>query len=156
MTAFTKAVEAILKKNEKMIITSGIVKNVNENSIDVERDGMPDLLEVRFNAILTVVENEFKITPKKGSTVLCGIIENDTSEAYLLGCSEIEKISLKIDECVFECNTDGVKIDNKGDNLNTVLGDWIDEVSKIVVIQGKTINVTEMTAIKQRLNNILR
>ncbi len=156
MSVFEKAVEAILKKNEKMILTSGVVKNVNEDSIDVERSGMPDLLEVRFNAILTTVDNEFKITPKKGSIVLCGIIENDTSEAYLIGCSEIEKISLKIDNCVFECNTDGVKIENNSENLNTVLSDWITEVSKIVVIQGRTINVTAMTAIKHRLNNILR
>jgi hypothetical protein len=156
MTAFRTAVEAILNKNEKMIITSGVVKAINENSIDVERDGMADLLEVRFNSILTTVENEFKITPKERSVVLCGIIENDTSEAYLLGCSEIDSIKFKVNNCEFYLDKTGVKIDNNGENLSNVLSDWIDEVSKILVIQGKTINVTAMTAIKERLNNILK
>lgn len=156
MSAFSEAVKAIIKQNEKMIITSGVVKKINEKSIDVEREGLPDLLEVRFNSVLSSVESEFKITPKVGSAVLCGIIENDTSEAYLLGFSEIERVNITIDQMEFDCDPEGLKVQNGDESLKEILNDFMDEVNKILVIQGVTIDRAKVVAIKQRLNTVLR
>ncbi|MDC9722362.1 MAG: hypothetical protein PSN34_06265 [Urechidicola sp.] len=156
MSAFEQAVEQIIKKNEKMIITSGVVSKVTDTTIDVTRDEMPDLIDVRFTSILTSVQNEFKIVPKEGSTVLCGIIENDKSEAYLLGVSEVEKVSLKIDDLVWECDTKGHQIDNKGESLKVVLSDLIDEINKIVVIYGNDVDHVKLIEIQTRMKLILK
>lgn len=154
--SFEAAVEAIIKKNEKMIITSGKVTEVRDESIDVEREGMPSLLEVRFNSVLNAVQNEFKIVPKKGSIVLCGIIESNISEAILISCSEVEKLKIKVDQLEFECAGDGIKISNNGESFLTALNDMFDELNKILIIQGNTLNVSKMKAIKTRFNKILK
>ncbi len=51
---------------------------------------------------------------------------------------------------------EGFKVERNGENLARILSDMIDELNKIVVVQGNTINVAAMTVIKQRLNNVLK
>ncbi len=169
--SFEAAVKQIMKKNEKMIIVSGTVKTVRDFDCDVSRDeDQPDLLGVRFNSVLTAVEHQFKITPKKGSKVLCGIIEGDVAEAVILSYGDIDKVTVTIDNLVFEIVPEGVKITNNGKNLKTVLntfqdkfGELCDALTAVQVTQGVPPNVTVINTIKQSvvttnkadLNNIL-
>ncbi|SNA83412.1 hypothetical protein DK150_550079 [Flavobacterium psychrophilum] len=168
---FKQAVEMIIKKQQIMTVVSGTVKVIRENEIDVDRtEDLPDLLNVRYHSVLDTVNNKFKITPKLNSQVLCAIIENDVSEAFLLAFSEVEKVEIHIDELKFELEKEGVRITNKGENLKTVLNEFQDkfgalctEVSKIVVSIGVTPDVPAITQIKQsvevtnknKLNKIL-
>ncbi|MBL7868886.1 MAG: hypothetical protein JNM71_12800 [Flavobacterium lindanitolerans] len=157
--AFRQAVKGMIKEQLPMMVVSGTVKEVRENEIDVSRDEMPDLLDVRFQSIIDEeLDSRFKIIPKVGSEVLCAIIENDVSEAYLLACSEVEKIEVKINDLIFELEGDGVRITNQGENLKSVLNEFQDEfgklcteVSKIVVAIGVTPDVPAITEIK---NNV--
>lgn len=168
--AFKLVVEMLIKKQLVMNIVSGTVKEVRDNGIDVSRTDMPDLLDVRFHSVIDEeLSSKFKIVPKVGSEVLCAIIENDVSEAFLLACSEIEKVYVKIEDLLFEIEKNGVRITNKGENLKSVLNEFQDEfgklcteVSKIVVPDGVSPNVPAITLIKQtvvanksKLNKIL-
>lgn len=169
--AFRQAVKGMIKEQLPMMVVSGTVKEVRENEIDVSRDEMPDLLDVRFQSVIDEeLDSRFKIIPKVGSEVLCAIIENDVSEAYLLACSEVEKVEVKINDLLFELESGGVRITNQGENLKAVLNEFQDEfgklcteVSKIVVAIGVTPNVTAITEIKnnvtvgnkEKLNKIL-
>ncbi len=160
--SFESAFLSLLKKHEKMILTSGIVSEVKENSIDVERDGMPPLLDVRFNSVLSTIKNEFKLTPKKGSIVLCGIIESDISEAVILAYSEIEKVSIKIETSEFEIAADGYKIVRDQVNLKEVLESGLtnqNEVNKVlqkvVVSIGATPDVSKLKEIEESTEEVI-
>ena len=153
--AFNQAIQQIIKANEKMIIVSGIVKEVRADAIDVTRKSMPDIIDVRFNAVLNGVSNKFKIVPKVGTAVLCGIIESDISEAVLLTCGEVDKVEITIDTLQFELSNAGVNIKNQNENLKTVINDLIDELDKIKIIYGNDINHLQLASIKTRINKIL-
>lgn len=167
---FESAVAALVKKYTKMTIVSGQVKEVRDDDCDVSREGMPDLLEVRFKSVLNSTESEFKVTPKKGSTVLCGMIEGDEAENVIIAYTEIDVVSIKIDQLEFVCSGDGVKVNNQGENLKKVFndlqdkyGDLCDEIVKIVVSVGVSPDVPAIAALKQsvvsenkmKLNKIL-
>ncbi|RWW91865.1 hypothetical protein [Flavobacterium cerinum] len=157
--AFRMAVDAMIKKQLIVAVVSGTVKEVRENDLDVSRDNLPDLIGVRFHSVIDdAQQNKFKIVPKVNSEVLCAIIENDVNEAYLLSCSEVEKVEVKIESLQFDLEQNGVRITNKGENLKTVLnefqdsfGDLCTEVSKIVVSIGVTPDVPVITAIKNKI-----
>lgn len=161
LEAFKQAVSMMLKEQMVMTVVSGTVKEVRENEIDVSRTDMADLIDVRFHSVVDDLQGKFKIIPKIGSEVLCAIIENDASEAYLLACSEVEKVQVIIDDLTFELEKEGVRISNKGENLKTVLNEFQDEfgklcqeVAKIVVSIGVTPDVPAITAIRSNVTQI--
>jgi hypothetical protein len=104
-----KAIRAASKKAIPVMVTEGIVDDVNKNArtCNVNREDLSDLTEVRLNAILEAGENVLTIFPRKGSKVLCIIIENDPTDAYVLAANEIEEISGQIGEMTFKWNADG-------------------------------------------------
>lgn len=126
-------IELVLLKNEKLIIVQGKVKTVRDLDCDVSRDGQPDLLDVRFHAVLDTVNNVIKIKPKVGSVVLVGLIENSPVDAFIISFSEIEKVSVKLDSTFLEVSKDGIKAERNGQNVKTVLIDTIEAIKTGVV-----------------------
>jgi len=126
-----------------------IVKEVDwkAKTMDVLVDG----LEVYD--VLLGLENEYK-KPTVGGKCLIGIIENKAG-AFLLHASDVSEHKITIKEAVLTVTENGFSVKKGDESLKTVLNDFIDEVNKIVVIEGRTINVAAVTQIKQRLNNIL-
>jgi hypothetical protein len=153
---FGKAIEAIADRRQIKQIVSGRATNVTETACDVERDGAPTLYGARLNAIDDSLESFVTIYPAANSFVICGIVENLKTEAIVLRCSEVEKVKLKIAEYEMTIDAAGCTYNNKGENLYTVLSDFIAEVAKIIVIQGTSPNVAALTEIKTRLNKILK
>jgi len=107
---FKEAVEHIIKNNEKVIITSGIAENVKAGFCDVKREGLPKLTKVRYNSSIETPEDFIKVTPAEGSYVLCGIIENDLSEAVVLNFGSIQEIKAKIGNITIFLNAEGCQI----------------------------------------------
>ena len=136
--AIGQLLEAKAKKTEKMIITAGVVQAVGEHDCDIQRQGMPDLLGVRFMATIKDQDNYFKITPSIGSTVLCGIIENDISEAVILAYSEIDKVEIAIDTAEFLMQGGKFTIKNDNADIKEVLTDAFDQLinAKILTPSG--------------------
>ena len=91
---FEKAVETIVKKNIPLFLTEGEVMSVDKTkgTCDVDRGDLPELLDVRLHSILEAGENVISIYPKKGSKVLCVMVENNPTDAYLLATNDIEEI----------------------------------------------------------------
>lgn len=95
---------------------------------------------VRLRGLSNDGEAQILIIPKEGSDIIVADVSGDRSRLVAVGWTEIE----------------AVKIDAGGENLSKVLSDFIDEVAKIIVIQGTTPNVAALQQIKQRLNKILK
>ena len=87
-------IEKVVKRNIPVFITEGTVTKVdkNANTCNVDRGENPELLNVRLNAVLEAGNNVITVYPSVGSKVLCTIIENDPSDAYVLSTNEIDEI----------------------------------------------------------------
>jgi hypothetical protein len=116
-----KLIDLRTKQNEKLIITMGTVTEARENDCDVEREQMPPILGVRYHAIVGDLNNFIRIIPKTGSEILCGIIENDLSEAVVLAYSEIEKVIITLDGAELVMENGKFTIKNQGADLKTIL-----------------------------------
>ena len=113
-----EAVVKGLSRNKKMILTSGVVSEIQGSTCTVTRDGLTELLEVRFNAVEKELTSHVTITPKINSPVICGIIE-DTDEAFILATSEIEKVEVVFDGHAVTTTSDGTVYD-EGENSGMV------------------------------------
>lgn len=106
MSEFEKAISKLTAKQKRFTITSGVATDVGDSTCTVVRDGLPDLLDVRYNAIEADIENRFTVKPKEGSHVQCAMIE-DTTEAFIIAWSEIESVELVFPEHTMTVNKDG-------------------------------------------------
>jgi len=95
--AFIQAVKLLIKKELKANISIGRVKSVNGAVCDVERDDLPDLLDVRLNSVNKEFESSFTIIPKLKSEVLVAIIEGNQAETYVVATSEIDAVEIWFD-----------------------------------------------------------
>lgn len=157
-SAFEKAVEKIVRKNIPLILTEGEVTSVDKqaNTCDVDRGDLPELLDVRLNSILEAGDDVVTIYPQEGSKVLCILIENNVTDAYVLAANKIEEIKGLINTTEFLINAEGFMIQRGDNNLKSLLNDFIAEVQKIIVIQGTGPNVPALEEIKTNINQVLK
>jgi hypothetical protein len=94
--------------------------------------------------------------PKVGSLCLIGVIENKPASTFLIDASEVEGYYVKANTSEVEVENEGITIKRGNQDLKSVLNDMIDEINKIKVIYGNSIDVVAMTVIKDRLNSILK
>jgi hypothetical protein len=93
--------------------------------------------------------------PAVGSKVLLGILEKQESAAILVDAETVEELIYKSGASEFTIKEQGYIVKKGNESLKNILNDFIDEVNKIIVVNGTTINVGAVTAIKQRLNTVL-
>ncbi len=106
---FQRLIDLSLKRHLPMQVFIGQVESVDieTQTCTVIREEAPKLFGVRLNAIVAEYTDRLVLKPKKDSKVLLGIIENDVNEAYLLACSELEEISLNIEDQSLLINKQG-------------------------------------------------
>lgn len=149
-----KALKA-LGKTEASVFPATVV-SVNEADKTVS---VTDVDGLEFNDVrLAAAEDDKKsvmLIPKVNSSVLVAQIGNDLNTLFVAKVNEVEKVVGDIGTSSFLISESGYSVKRGNESLKTVLNDWITEVSKIIVVNGTTINVPAMNEIKQRLNNIL-
>lgn len=155
---FRRAVEIIVRKNIPLFLTEGVVSDVDKdtNTCNVDRGDLPELLNVRLDAILKAGDNKITIYPERGSKVLCILVENNPTDAYVLAANNIEEIKGKIDTSEFIINKDGFYIQRGDNNLKSLISDFITEVQNIIVVQGTGPNVPALESIKTKITNLLK
>ncbi|MDR0559129.1 MAG: hypothetical protein LBG92_03100 [Prevotellaceae bacterium] len=126
------------EKFPAIFVATVISANIDARTCTVEADGMTSE-DVRLQAAASDGEAQFLTVPKTGSDVLVADLTGDRSCLSVVAFTEIE----------------AVKIQAAGENLAKILSDFIDEVAKIIVVQGTSPNVPALQQIKQRLNKII-
>lgn len=134
----------------------GIATQITDASCTVVRDGQPELFDVRFHATETKPGSRHVMIPAEGSSVLYGIMDNQQVEACILMCSEVDKVLMNVGGAKYELDETGHLIQVGNDRLSKVLSDLIDEISKIIVINGRSPNVPALKIIKEKVNKILK
>lgn len=149
-------IKQLIEKHIPITLDIGIVKEVEEDICHVESQTTEkDYFDCRINAIEKNEGDRFKITPKKGSSVVFGIFK-DTEKAIIISVSEVEKIEAVIDSTDFLIDEEGYQIVRDDINLKDVLKQGFvnqnklnQEVQKILVSIGTSPNVPSLNVIKQ-------
>lgn len=127
------------------------VKEVDWDKKIMTATGLVDDLDY-FNVLLGIGGDYKK--PKVGSKCLIGIVSN-SANAFLITADEVEEIIFTSGESQLTIKKDGFIVKHANENLKSIFSDMIDEINKIIVVNGTSINVAAMTQIKQRLNSVL-
>lgn len=141
-----------MKRSQSVQTVFATVKAVDWDKKTMTATGVVDDLDY-YDVLLGL--GEIYTKPKFGSRVLLGLINNQGNNSFLIWSEESEEWAHKVGKAEMEMKNDGFVLEAQGESLKKVLNDFIDEVNKIIVVNGTTINVAAVTAIKQRLNKIL-
>lgn len=93
--------------------------------------------------------------PAVNSKVLLGVVEGKDAAVVLLDAENVEELVYTSGESVFTIKKEGYIVKRGAESLRDCLNDFIDECNKIIVVNGTSINVPAVEAIKKRLNTIL-
>lgn len=150
---FERLFKGHLKSGVKPKMVWATVKEVDWNTKTMTVVSLVDDLE--YYDVLLGIGSVYK-KPTPGTKCLLGVIGNKDVATFLIEAEAVEEMAYKSDQSEFIIKEDGFVVKKGTETLIEVLNDFIDEVNKIVVIQGNTINKAAVTTIKQRLNTILK
>lgn len=128
---FIRAVRAI--STNKVKVSIGKVTKIEGVFCTVERDELPELLDVRLHSVISEIENYFLIVPKLGSEVVVAEIENAEGEATIIQYSEIEKLEVKVKDLEFSLNDGKATLKNNQGNLKTILNDLFTQLDNAII-----------------------
>jgi hypothetical protein len=110
--------------------------------------------DVRLKAMIKP-GSKLLVVPKVGSMVLLGSIAN-SHEYVVVAVDEVEKLLLQQGSVTLTITAAGFTLAKGNDTLQQVLSDLIAEIGKIVVLMGTSPNLAALTAIDNRLKQILQ
>jgi hypothetical protein len=90
-----RVIEKKIKATAFTQVILGLATAIMDTTCTVKREGMPDLLGVRLDAVDDSLESQFTVYPKENSNVIVGIIDGLKTEAVILRCSEVANIKIK-------------------------------------------------------------
>lgn len=151
-----RKIQELLKPATKQLgaLMVGVVDSVQGETAKVEIAGTV-YEDVRIFITDTPPADKYTITPKVGSYVLVADLAGNMSALTIVDVETPERIQYTIGTLTYTMDDTGFTIEKGGENLKTILSDFMDEVMKIIVIQGTSPNVPAITAIKNRLNLLL-
>lgn len=126
--------------------------------VDTSKKMITVLLDIdglELDEVLCGFDGVYRL-PKVEAKCLIGLINNQVANGFLIAASDYDEVFLEVGETALKIEKTGYKIDSQNENLKEVLNDMINELNKIIVIQGTSINVVAMNEIKARLNKILK
>ncbi|GIZ09979.1 hypothetical protein [Flavobacterium sp. UMI-01] len=127
------------------------VKDVDWEKKTMTATGLADDLD--YPGVLLGLGTEFR-KPKSGTKCLIGIVSN-SANSFLITADEVEETIIKNGNSTLTVKEDGFIVKQSDESLKTIFNDMINEINKIIVVNGRSINVAAMNAIKQRLNTVL-
>lgn len=112
-----QAINALGAKRKKITLIVGTVKAIEGDTCTVD-----NYEEVQLNAIIDELESQFTVYPKIGSKVIIARLD-DSDSMFVVRCSEIDKVTIKIGSLVFEMKDGKFLIKNESANLKSILND---------------------------------
>ena len=150
---FDRLLKAKINDKANPQIVWATVEEVNWDAKRMTAMGVVDNLEY-YNVILGI--NHITVKPKVGSRCLLGVIENKPAATFLIEAESVEEMVVVQGEAKLTIKESGFIIEKGNQSLTDVLTDFMDEVLKIIVINGTSVDVPSLTAIKTRLKTILK
>lgn len=120
--------------------------------VDVETVEGLEVFDVRLCAS---EESKSFVKPTVGSWVIIAPLQGKYNY-YIAAFSEVEETLTKTEKSTVRVNDNGLLLASQGENLQAVITDLIDEIAKIIVVQGTSPSVPALTKIKTRAKKILK
>lgn len=134
----------------------GTAVEVGDDKCDVKVEGEAQLFDVQLHAIEDTLTSRIIIKPKEGSKVIVGFLNNSKTDAFIVQCSEIEEVNVKIDTLEFSINSTGVLIKKDADTLKIGLQKLVEAVQQIFVLYGNNPAYLKLNQALLIFNNLLR
>lgn len=145
-----------------LLVFSAEIIKTSGNTCDIKIGDLP-LSDVRLKSVVNDNENELLVTPAVGSHVLVADLSNGNfRDLAVIKYEEIEAIKLKTKAGIeFEVKDDKISLKNKSYDLKKAFDELLDAITKLTVTtgvgpSGTPINLAEFTAVKQKLNTLLK
>lgn len=112
-----EAMEVAARRIIPVLITEGMVTSVDRGkaTCSVDREGLPELLNVRLGAITEPGKDVITIYPSVGSVVLCALVGNQPTDSVVLFANNIEELAGEIKGIKLSWSKNGIVI-NDGNN----------------------------------------
>ena len=148
---FEQAIAQKGKKNKGFTLTVGTVKEIQGDTCTVD-----DYEDVRLNAIVDSLESQFTVYPKVGSKVIIGKLENE-SDMFVVRVSEIEKVTIKINDQLFEMHNGKFTIKTGNISLKSILNNAFQKLKTAVITTPSgpgQFSPSDITAFEQYNNQV--
>ncbi|AMO19229.1 hypothetical protein [Flavobacterium columnare] len=122
-----QAIIALGKKRKKFTLIVGTVKALEDDTCTVD-----DYEDVRLNAIIDDLNSQFTIYPKVDSKVVIARLD-DSDAMFVIRVSEIEKVTIKIGNQLFEMKDGKFTIKVGSVSLKSILDKGFDQLDKAII-----------------------
>lgn len=100
------------------------------------------------------------VKPKKDTTCLIGLIENDATKPFLIWANEIESYEIKVENTEFKMQ-EGFLLKKENETLAKLMSDLLQEIQKMKFTTNtgstiKLVNQPQFKEIEKRFNNLLK
>ncbi|MEI7487046.1 MAG: hypothetical protein WCJ72_06480 [Chryseobacterium sp.] len=127
-------IQAVSKFTNNPASYVGKVVKITGNTCEVEREGgLPNLEDVRLNAIEGNLTNKIIIFPKIGSEVLCLIIEGSKEETAVVQYTEIDRVLIELDGAKFEMSGGKFQIKNNHAEQKKITNDTLEALIAAII-----------------------
>lgn len=150
-----QAINALGAKRKKFTLLIGSVESVEGDTCTVDH-----YEEVQLNAIIDNLESQFTIYPKLGSKVIIARLD-DSDSMFVVRVSEIDKVTIKIGNQLFEMKDGKFTIKSGDVNLKSILNDAFNQLAQSIIMTpsgpGKfsVADVTIFNQLKVKSNQLL-
>jgi hypothetical protein len=124
---FKNALKVTQKKRGKFTIMVGTVKEVESDTCTVD-----DYEDVRLNGVVDDLNSQFTVYPKIGSKVIIAMLENE-SDMFVVRVSEVEKVTIKINDQLFEMKEGKFTIKSGNVNLKAILNNAFEKLKTAII-----------------------
>lgn len=149
------AINSLGKNRRKFTLLVGSVKSIEGDTCMVDH-----YEEVQLNAIIDNLESQFTVYPKIGSKVIIARLD-DSDSMFVVRCSEVEKVIIKLGNLLFEMKDGKFSIQNENANLKSILNDAFTQLDIASIItpdgpgQFSTADKNVFNQLKQKVNLLL-
>lgn len=124
---FKIAIHSTRNKKRKFTLIVGSVKAIEGDTCTVDY-----YEDVRLNAIIDSLESQFTVYPKVGSKVIIARLD-DSDSMFVVRVSEIDKVTIKIGDQLFEMKDGKFSIKTGNVSLKSILNDGFDRLDKAII-----------------------
>lgn len=150
-----QAINALGAKRKKFTLIVGTVKAIEGDTCTVD-----NYEDVQLNAIIDELESQLTVYPKVGSKVIIGRLD-DQDDMFVIRVSEIDKVTIKIGDQLFEMKDGKFTIKSGDVNLKSILNDAFNQLAQSIIMTpsgpGKfsAADVTIFNQLKDKSNQLL-
>lgn len=122
-----QAINALGAKRKKFTLIVGTIRAVEGDTCTVD-----NYEDVQLNAIIEDLESQFTIYPKVNSKVVIARLD-DSDSMFVVRVSEIDKVTIKIGDQLFEMNQGKFTIKAGDISLKSILNDGFKQLAQAII-----------------------